>query len=60
MVHSIAIYIRVFDNLYVFQVGLLRYYELKQLPNFLLAVPVVLMIICHAALYFVDNPQASY
>uniref|UniRef100_A0A2P2IC78 GPI mannosyltransferase 2 n=1 Tax=Hirondellea gigas TaxID=1518452 RepID=A0A2P2IC78_9CRUS len=42
------------------EVGLFRYYQLKQLPNFLLAVPIVLMIICHAALYFVDSPQVVW
>ncbi|MCL4125787.1 UNVERIFIED_CONTAM: hypothetical protein GTU68_000524, partial [Idotea baltica] len=39
------------------EVGMFRYYELRQVPNFLLALPVVMMVICHAALYMVDNSQ---
>ncbi|KAB7494098.1 GPI mannosyltransferase 2 [Armadillidium nasatum] len=39
------------------EVGVFRYYELRQVPNFLLALPVVMTVICHAALYMVDNSQ---
>ncbi|XP_071547062.1 GPI mannosyltransferase 2 isoform X2 [Panulirus ornatus] len=42
------------------EVGFLRYYEVRQVPNFLLALPVVMIIICHAALYMVDNPQVCW
>ncbi|KAK4286886.1 hypothetical protein Pmani_040027 [Petrolisthes manimaculis] len=42
------------------EVGFLRYYEVKQVPNFVLALPVVMLIICHAALYMVDNPQVCW
>ncbi|KAF2361955.1 GPI mannosyltransferase 2 [Trinorchestia longiramus] len=41
-------------------VGLFRYYELRQIHNFLSAAPMVLLVICHAALYFVDNPQVVW
>ncbi|XP_063605922.1 GPI mannosyltransferase 2-like [Penaeus indicus] len=42
------------------EVGLLRYYEVRQVPNFMLALPVVMIVICHAALYMVDNPQVCW
>ncbi|KAK7086657.1 hypothetical protein SK128_022209 [Halocaridina rubra] len=42
------------------EVGLLRYYEVRQVPNFMLALPVVMTVICHAALYMVDNPQICW
>ncbi|XP_066960453.1 GPI mannosyltransferase 2 isoform X1 [Macrobrachium rosenbergii] len=42
------------------EVGLLRYYEVRQVPNFMLALPVVMIVICHAALYMVDNPQICW
>lgn len=42
------------------EVGLLRYYEIRQVPNFMLALPVVMIVICHAALYMVDNPQVCW
>ncbi|KAK8726465.1 hypothetical protein OTU49_010265 [Cherax quadricarinatus] len=42
------------------EVGFLRYYEVRQVPNFILALPVVMVIICHAALYMVDNPQVCW
>lgn len=41
-------------------VGFLRYYEFRQVPNFMLALPMVMMVICHAALYMVDNPQICW
>ncbi|CAL4060286.1 unnamed protein product, partial [Meganyctiphanes norvegica] len=41
-------------------VGLLRYYEVRQVPNFLLALPVVMLVICHCALYLVDNPSICW
>ncbi|KAG0726387.1 GPI mannosyltransferase 2 [Chionoecetes opilio] len=41
-------------------VGFLRYYEFRQVPNFILAMPMVMLVICHAALYMVDNPQICW
>lgn len=37
------------------QVGFLRYYEFKQIPNFLLALPIVLIIIVNSIKYFRRN-----
>lgn len=36
-------------------VGYLKYYELKQLPNFLLAMPIILIILVNAFKYFLRN-----
>lgn len=38
-------------------VGFLNYYELKQVPNFLLATPILFLILCNAAIYFSKNPR---
>lgn len=40
-------------------VGFLNYYELKQIPNFLLASPILVMIIWHAVQFFIANPKIS-
>ncbi|XP_076067037.1 phosphatidylinositol glycan anchor biosynthesis class V isoform X4 [Oratosquilla oratoria] len=42
------------------EVGLLRYYEVRQVPNFLVAIPVVMLVIVQAALYLVDNPHVCW
>ncbi|XP_064081147.1 GPI mannosyltransferase 2-like isoform X3 [Macrobrachium nipponense] len=47
-------------QMWCYLVGLLRYYEVRQVPNFMLALPVVMIVICHAALYMVDNPQICW
>jgi GPI mannosyltransferase 2 len=38
-------------------VGFLKYYELKQLPNFLLATPIVLIILVNSIKYFAHNKE---
>lgn len=40
-------------------VGFLKYYELKQIPNFLLASPILVMIIWHAVEFLIVNPKIS-
>lgn len=37
--------------------GFLRYYEVKQLPNFLLAAPIVLIVLVNSFKYFRRNPS---
>ncbi|KAG5680273.1 hypothetical protein PVAND_009792 [Polypedilum vanderplanki] len=36
-------------------VGYMNYYEFKQIPNFLLAAPIVLIILVNAFIYFINN-----
>ena len=33
-------------------VGFLRYFELRQLPNFILAAPVIYLVLAHSARFF--------
>lgn len=40
-------------------VGLLKYYELKQIPNFLLASPILTMIIYHSIKFLLANPKIA-
>ena len=41
-------------------VGFLRYYQWKQIPNFLLAVPVVCIILTHAYRFAKQHPRVCY
>lgn len=38
-------------------VGFMKYYEFKQIPNFLLATPILLMIISHSIRFLLNNPR---
>lgn len=40
---------------YYWNVGFLKYYEFKQIPNFALATPILSMIIYHAIVYLLNN-----
>lgn len=42
---------------YYWNVGFLQYYELKQIPNFLLATPILAMIVTHSINFLLDNPK---
>ncbi|XP_055308174.1 GPI mannosyltransferase 2-like [Sitodiplosis mosellana] len=41
---------------YYWNVGFLKYYEFKQIPNFLLAAPILVMIISDAVRFLIENP----
>lgn len=40
-------------------VGFLQYYELKQIPNFLLAAPILSMIVSHSVHFLLTNPRIA-
>lgn len=44
---------------YYWNVGFLKYYEFKQIPNFLLATPILVMVISHAVRFLIDHPTIS-
>lgn len=41
-------------------VGFLRYYEFKQIPNFLLAAPILILIISHSISYLIKNTNITF
>ncbi|XP_061719588.1 GPI mannosyltransferase 2 [Cydia pomonella] len=44
-------------QIHYWDVGLFKYYKLKQIPNFLLASPVLFLIIYHCMSYMKNNPK---
>lgn len=44
---------------YYWNVGFLQYYELKQIPNFLLAAPILCTIVSHSIHFLITNPKVT-
>lgn len=45
---------------YYWNVGYLKYYELKQIPNFALAAPILIVVIAHAVHYLLNNEKIVF